>query len=52
MCINAENIATNVGYLFFPNFWAMGYASEAVSALTTHLVKKGVVELKAFVTHC
>jgi RimJ/RimL family protein N-acetyltransferase len=48
--VNATNVATNVGYLFFPAFWGQGYASEVVNAVVEHLVREGVTELQATVT--
>lgn len=48
--VNAGNVATNVGYMFFPAFWGKGYASEAVNAVVEHLVREGVTELRATVT--
>ena len=48
--INGAQIATNVGWLFFPPFWGKGYASEAVSALAEHLTRAGVSEQRVYVT--
>jgi RimJ/RimL family protein N-acetyltransferase len=48
--VNAEHIATNVSYLFFPEYWGNGYASEAVLALTNHFASCGVAKMVATVT--
>ncbi len=48
--VNAESVATNVGYLFFPDYWGHGYASEAVLALTNHFADCGVQKMLATVT--
>lgn len=43
-------VAANVGYVFAPEQWGKGYATEAVGAIVTHLVGQGVTELRATVT--
>lgn len=48
--VNAEHDATNVGYVFFPEFWGNGYASEAVLGLTTHFASCGIKKMVATVT--
>ncbi len=48
--VNAANVATNVGYLFFPEFWGQGYASEAILTLTNHFADCGIVKMLATVT--
>jgi [ribosomal protein S5]-alanine N-acetyltransferase len=48
--VRSDNVATNVGYLFFPRFWGQGLAGEAVAALVGHLAACGVVAQHATVT--
>ncbi len=48
--INIENIATNIGYLFFPDYWGNGYASESVIGLTKHLANNSITKMFATVT--
>lgn len=48
--INIELIATNIGYLFFPEYWGQGYASEALTAVTNHLHNCGIFKILAAVT--
>ena len=48
--VQADGIATNVGYFFLPAYWGRGHASEAVVALCDHFAASGVVEQRAFVT--
>jgi RimJ/RimL family protein N-acetyltransferase len=45
-----NNVATNVGYMIFLPFWTLGYATEAVRAVVSHLEQQGVVEQRALVT--
>jgi len=48
--VDANNVATNVGYFFFPMYWGKGYATEAVKALADHLESSGVLKQIATVT--
>lgn len=48
--VDDANIATNVGYLFFPPYWGQGYASESVLAMADHLAACGVLKMFATVT--
>ena len=48
--IQIDMTASNVGYLFARPFWGQGLASEAVAALTQHLMYQGVTRLVATVT--
>jgi [ribosomal protein S5]-alanine N-acetyltransferase len=43
-------VATNVGYLFFPEFWNRGYATEALGAVVKHFEQHGITEMRALVT--
>lgn len=45
-----NNVATNVGYMFFLPFWNQGYATEGVQAVAAHLEQCGIVEQRALVT--
>jgi len=49
--IDCTNEATNVGYLFFPEFWGLGYATESVIALAEHFERSGVTKQRATVTN-
>jgi len=42
--------ASNVGYYLFPAHWGQGYATEALGAVTRHLLSQGVYRLVATVT--
>ena len=48
--VQADGIATNVGYFFLPAYWGRGHASEAVAALCAHFARQGVIEQRATVT--
>jgi ribosomal-protein-alanine N-acetyltransferase len=48
--IDANLVALNVGYYFFPAYWGEGFATEAVSAVTQHFIRMGVHRLVATVT--
>lgn len=48
--VNIENIATNIGYIFFPSSWGNGYATESVLAVCNHLEKNDVIKIFATVT--
>lgn len=48
--IDCMNVATNIGYLFFPDYWGKGYASESVLEIINHLSKNGVSKMLATVT--
>lgn len=48
--VTEGTVATNIGYLFFPDFWRRGLASEAVRSLSKHLVLYGINKQFAYVT--
>lgn len=48
--VDEGNVATNVGYLFFPGDWGRGFATEATRGIALHLEAQGVTELRATVT--
>ncbi len=48
--ITLDMEASNVGYYLFPAHWGQGYATEAVRAVTQHLISQSVHRLVATVT--
>ncbi len=48
--VDADLVALNVGYYFFPPYWGEGFATEAVAAVTQHFIQQGVRQLIATVT--
>ena len=48
--VTAGGVARNVGYMFWPAHWGRGYATEAVTALSDHLRRHGVMRQHATVT--
>ena len=48
--IDAAEIATNLGYLFFPPYWKNGYAFEAIDAVVNHFSRHRVKQIRATVT--
>lgn len=48
--INDTLEAINVGFYFFPQYWGKGYATEAITSATQHLLGHGVRRLVASVT--
>ena len=47
--INAAKEAVNIGFVFMPDFWGQGYASEAIQALVAKLKAAGVSKASATV---
>jgi RimJ/RimL family protein N-acetyltransferase len=48
--VNHEKVATNIGYIFFPNYWGQGYASESVLEIKNHFSLNGISKIMATVT--
>lgn len=48
--VRVNQVATNVGYALFPEFWRQGYATEAVRAVVEQFERQGVREARALVT--
>jgi RimJ/RimL family protein N-acetyltransferase len=48
-CLDSPIRATNVGFVFFPEYWGYGYATEALLAVKTVLVGNGIVFMRATV---
>lgn len=46
-CLDSPVRATNVGFVFFPEYWGYGYATEALLAVKTVLVENGVLFMRA-----
>jgi RimJ/RimL family protein N-acetyltransferase len=48
--VNAARVVTNLGYIFLPDFWNQGFASECARAIAEHFARHGLLEVHAFVT--
>lgn len=48
--IDGDQVAVNFGYYFFAETWGQGIATEAVRAVSHHLLANGVIKLVATVT--
>lgn len=48
--VDCKNVVTNLGYIFFPEYWGEGYASESVLELVKHFLKNRVSKIQASVT--
>ncbi|MDO9181167.1 MAG: GNAT family N-acetyltransferase [Bacteriovorax sp.] len=48
--VNHEKVATNIGYIFFPDYWGKGYASESVLEIKNHFSRNGISKIMATVT--
>lgn len=48
--VNTESIATNIGYIFFPEYWGNGFATEAVSVVINHFSENNILKIFATVT--
>lgn len=48
--INREFIASNIGYIFFPEYWGNGFASEAVTSVVQHFSENNIIKIFATVT--
>lgn len=48
--VSSENTATSFGYMFFPEYWGQGYATECSQRMVEHFAHHGVHEVRAYVT--
>jgi ribosomal-protein-alanine N-acetyltransferase len=48
--INRESIASNIGYIFFPEYWGHGLATEAVTTVVQHFSENNILKIFATVT--
>ena len=48
-CLDSPIRATNVGFVFFPEYWGYGYATEALLAVKAVLVENGISFMRATV---
>lgn len=48
--VDDTGVATNYGYVFLPEYWGQGYATECSRCLLGHFARQGVREARAYVT--
>ncbi len=48
-CLDSPSRATNVGFVFFPEYWGHGYATESLLAVKAVLVENGISFMRATV---